>query len=245
MARYVDKEIQLSFQSDYADSVGNQYRLRLNESLNYVKSIRLISYSIPWTFYNINSGNNVLKVQIGEDQKTAMLGEGNYTYINITSALATALHDATGLTWTVTFIPISSKLKFTCVESDYTLLFAGSTIAPLLGLTADLGSATKIATLHNSIDLLPTKEIYIHVNGIQNIGVDGRQDDTSIQVLSLAGFSYGDYIWASDRLAIPSEPSSSTVSELWVSFTNQNGEYIDFRGHPLFCRFVLSYRGLP
>jgi hypothetical protein len=135
---------------------------RINVALTRVRSITVVSISIPFTYHVINSTNNVLILNNGA--YTATMVVGSYNLTNFQIALSTALN-AAGLNsgfsvlynLSTGFLDISNSLtSFTInsVSSQPT-----STLANTLGFTSDATGLT--VTGNTSINLAGPRYLYI------------------------------------------------------------------------------------
>jgi len=124
---------------------------------------------IPYSFYNINSKNNVITIQEIVDATTTItntlyISVGNYNAYQLASYLGTLFPNNR---MTVTYDSI--KNKFTFINSTYNFKFltAYSTSQELLGLsTNDLYNTSALLSLtsKNLINLSPTRCICLATN---------------------------------------------------------------------------------
>ena len=119
-------------QSTNTNETATDYTLDLSEPLLNVLSLKLYSYSIPYTWYNIdaNYGNTSFWLTIpnptpGESpvNLTIYLEPGNYNPTTIVQALTLSIQnagiDVSGLTAPVYINPVNGKLKISLYNATY------------------------------------------------------------------------------------------------------------------------------
>jgi hypothetical protein len=127
-----------------ASDTSTKFYYSINQNITRIKTIKLASYSIPYTFYVINSATNTLSLNGGANLVTIPIG--NYNVSSIASALQTSLAAAfSSDTVTVTFD--ISTLLFTITKTsaftvDSKTDVATSTLAPFIGYTVTSASGT-------------------------------------------------------------------------------------------------------
>ena len=92
--------------------------------------LQIQNAQIPYSFYNINVYNNVLKVSVDglPTIYTLTLTRGNYNANSLITELTTQFTNA-GLTGiTITISSITGLLKFTKTSGSLTLRYSGSTL---------------------------------------------------------------------------------------------------------------------
>lgn len=162
------------------------------------KYITIIDAQIPVSFYTINSTNKVLTVILGANTYTLNITNGNYNATSLITELKTKIATIPGLTATIVINKSTGKLTFT-FSSSVQLVYATSTLASILGLTANL-TGTSI-TLQQPLNLLGIKKLNIKSN--------------SLQVSNFSSENLGN---ASILLSIPNNEAQFNM----ISFTNQN-----------------------
>ena len=70
---------QITIDTRFMDSNSESYRFNLEEPLDRVKSLELISYNVPFNKYNITKFNNNIKYMIDNQEYEYNLDEGIYT----------------------------------------------------------------------------------------------------------------------------------------------------------------------
>jgi hypothetical protein len=162
------------------------------------KYVTILDAQIPVSFYIINGSNQILTVITGGNTYTLNLTQGNYNATSLITELKTKIATIPSLTATIVISKVSGKLTFT-FSSAITLVFSTSTIASVIGLTANL-SGTSI-TLQQPLNLLGIKRL--------NIKSDA---------LAVSSFSSQNLGNSSILLSIPNNEAQFNM----ISFTNQN-----------------------
>ena len=101
------------------------------------KYISIQNAQIPFSFYNINVYNNVLKIQIVSTQYTLTLTKGNYNASSLIIELTTQLTNNSLNDFTITVSPITGILTFTKATGSFSILYSGSTIYNVLGFVSN------------------------------------------------------------------------------------------------------------
>jgi len=162
------------------------------------KYITIIDAQIPVSFYAINSSNQVLTILKGVNPYTLNITNGNYNATSLITELVSKIATIPALTATIVINKSTGKLTFT-FSSSITLVYSTSTLASILGLTANL-TGTSI-TLHQPLNLLGIKKLNIKSNA-----------------LAVSNFSSENLGNASILLSIPNNEAQFNM----ISFNNQN-----------------------
>lgn len=151
-----------SFQTDNNFSV-------LPHKYNNIRSLELKNILIPYTFYNVNSTNNVLTIfKTGDTQnRDVTLTPGNYNITDFLVQLKTQLDSSAGPVQTYTCTYNVNTYKITIVQNSSTfIIFATSTLKHLLGLGTSNTVASITQTMPNVFDLSYTNIIKVFSNAL-------------------------------------------------------------------------------
>jgi hypothetical protein len=107
-----------------------------NQNFNDSFSFRVSKVFIPFTFYNITSNNNILKILSGVTTYTITVPVGQYTITQLLSNLTTQLNALSVGTFTVTAGATSYMITITNASTQFQYLGTQSTINKVLGFTA-------------------------------------------------------------------------------------------------------------
>ena len=202
------------------------YSFNLQRSIYNVKSIQLLSYNIPWTWYNVAYYSNIIVFKEGSGSPiTTTIPLGNYSETDLQDALETAMTSASGVGATYTVSINYNTMAFSIPSSvgDFTILYSGTTMSSLIGLTADTTSTNKSLTL-GTTDLMPIKEIQIRIphmiTNFETSKTNMNQD--LLCVASLSGYQFGDII-RENMGSIDTELNVPSISQLALSIVNLDG----------------------
>lgn len=126
-------------------------------------SVSISNAQIPYSFYNINVYNNVLKIQYLSTTYTLTLTRGNYNSNTLINEIQAKLVLA-GLTdITIALSKITGLLTFTKTTGNFTFLYSGSTLFTVIGFdtTTNYTSSGGILTSVYPMNLLGILKIKI------------------------------------------------------------------------------------
>lgn len=135
------------------------FMVQLPKPIKGVKSILVKSVEIPFYYYVVNNNTNVVKVSNGTVTSTVTLANGNYSITDFIAALQAALIAQAFAGFTVTYSDVTNKLTI-ANATPFKFVLSGSTMATILGLTADTTLGTS-ATLQQVVNLSGTDCIYV------------------------------------------------------------------------------------
>jgi hypothetical protein len=156
MAETGIESIQIHFNSLYANTYNNGLTSDCNFYLNNVIEIpvqhtiylSVINASIPFSFYNIDSTNNVLNYIINSVSYSLVITPGNYNAIQLASFFNSNL----SVGFTCTYNAIINKYTFTHTTYDFSFL-STSTCLQMLGFSTLLYSLSKTLTSSFCVNL--------------------------------------------------------------------------------------------
>lgn len=108
----------------------------------------IVSGAISNSVYTVTSNTNTL-IFVDPSSHTVTIAAGYYTGVTLAAALQDALTPINA-SFTVTYSVVTGKLTFGGASLGFT--FSGSTIAPIIGLVADVASAASVE-MSRPIDL--------------------------------------------------------------------------------------------
>jgi hypothetical protein len=141
---------------------------------DYTIHLSVSHVSIPYSFYNVNERNNILKYSILSTIYTVYIPSGNYTTSNLLSTLKNLLPN----TFTITYSGITNKFTFSNSSQDFTFIYdpnnIQSTCFYLLGFSLKYqNSVNKILISDTMVNLSPTRCLCIsssfHTQNISSI----------------------------------------------------------------------------
>ena len=194
----------------------------------YQLHLRVLSASIPYSFYCVNSANNILVIKIGSNLYTYVLNQGNYTITQFLAELKSKVS-----TFTITYDTIKSKLTFAYLANFSVSNL--STCLELIGFSdvtniALLDSISNSITSINCINLQTNHCICVGTNFISNsITIKDQKKPTIICCIPINSppNSMITYINPSNyKINI----FSSMFSLINIKLLDQNGTLIDLNG---------------
>lgn len=180
-----------SFNSDvYFQFIG----LISEEPNNVYTEISVLNTQIPFSFYNINIYNNILKIQVGATTYTLTLTRGNYNANTLITEIQNKLISQGITDLTLTISSITGCLTFTKVTGNFTLLFSGSTIFKVLGFDTqtDYISIGGLLTAPYPLNLLGTLRLRIISNELQCLNYDSA-NKSAFNVLASIPIEAGNF----------------------------------------------------
>jgi hypothetical protein len=133
-------------------------------------------------------------------------------------------------TYTVTFNNVTSLLTVSAPTTTFTIHFTGTTMAYLIGLTADITSSgvSNSLTFQDMIDILPSKYLNIKLpNMLTTCTSDNYTDQSTIAVLSLSGYSFGDEMREVES-GVELKLAKKNISTITIYIIDQTGFTPDF-----------------
>lgn len=122
--------------SQLSTGTNEDFTIILNPSIKRVRSVELISAEIPFSFYIITSSNNSLQFNDGSTTYTINVPVGNYDGTTFAATLKT-LMNAVSSSFDVVYSLSTYKIQFTRSAGNFQIFYATSTIAMVIGLTAN------------------------------------------------------------------------------------------------------------
>lgn len=125
--------------------------------------ISIQNAQIPFSFYNINVYNNILKLQISTTIYTLTLTKGNYNATSLITEITTQLTNNSLTDFTITISTITGILTFTKTTGSFSIISAGSTIYDVLGFVpgTNYNSVTQKIIAPYPLNLLGTLRLRI------------------------------------------------------------------------------------
>jgi len=166
----------------------DNFTVTLNSSLTRIADIEIERVEIPYSFYTINSSNNVLTFNSGANSIT--ITPGNYTANNLITEMKTQLNVTfAGQNPNVTFSPITYKLTITKTAAftvDSSSSVPTSTASYVLGFRVSSASSTSV-----------TADSVLNISGPNYILISSKYLTNGIYHKTLfSNASYQSVFWA-------------------------------------------------
>jgi hypothetical protein len=215
------------------------YSFNLEKSITRCRTIQLVSFNIPFDFYNIDATNNkIIFREVGDIvDRTASISAGEYGSYSFINGIAAAMTAVGGQTYTVTYSKSTFKITITGSSSDFTI-YSTSTIKDQIGLTTTITSTSKILTFQNEMDLLLYKELQIHLPQlIVNYGVTIND---MLSVVSFSGYRYGQ-IMRENQSSIECILNVKELNSITLSVVSESGWSPNFQSDLSFVFRITTY----
>jgi len=141
--------------------VPENFRVTLNHPISKVTKVKMLNAVIPFTYYTTTSLNNILNFMVGATLYTAVLPVGAYNINTFITDLQTIMNNLFA-GFTIIYVPEQLQINFANATA-FKLVFAGSTMAYSIGLSADTSIGTSI-TPYGVTNIGGTKSIFIISN---------------------------------------------------------------------------------
>jgi len=163
---YVES-IQINLNSYNAISYNNNLTSDCNFFLNnrleipsqHTIYVSVVSANIPYSFYSINSNNNLFSYTINNVVYSLNITAGNYNALSLVSFLNSNLK----IGFSCSYNTITNKITFTHINSEFTIN-TNSTCLAILGVTKTFTSSSKTLTGDTCMNLQTVQTIYMLTN---------------------------------------------------------------------------------
>ena len=238
------KENHIFLNSSDAGTDGNgDYTFTFKDTLTKCRTIQLVGYNFPYSWYNIQSTSNTLKFTENSGSTiTTTIPIGAYSAYPFLSAIQTAINSAGSQAYTVTLNTVSNCITIsTSGNKSFTILFS-STLAPALGMTANISSSSKSITFPLQMNLLSVIEIQIRLPNLINVQESNQNECDILFSIPLSGFSQGDQISSTNSASTELAIMTDTLAGMTVSVVDQNGYSVEFsQNTPWTLSFRITY----
>ena len=234
------ESIQIYLNTQYADYYFNgtsdcEYILPLIEIPDGCHIyVSVVSCLIPYSFYNINSSNNVLNYSFdGVTIYTLIIPIGNYNVNNLVTILKSNLLSG----FSVIYNSIQNKLTFTHTTNEF-MFMSSSTCLQILGfnLNSTISSISLSLTSVNCVNVYSIRTIQVNSNLI-TYNVNKLQKNNFCILCSIpiscTPFSLIEYV---NRTNFKTNLFLNRLSNIKIKLTDDNGNLINLNG----CHYSLT-----
>lgn len=147
---------------------------------NHAIAVSLLDAEIPFSFYQVNSKNNVLSGTIGDSTFSFTISAGNYNVEELIAVLNQEFTSAS-LTCVLTYSAITNAITFTSTGNALALN-STSTALGLVGFSADKtlsGTSTLVST--QGVNLFPIRNLYIK---LQNLNIRNSYNKGTSKIIA-------------------------------------------------------------
>ena len=180
----------------------SSYKWKLQKSINNVVGIKLMSYSIPLSRYNINKNNNILSLKINDEIFNFKIKHGKYSIEEFISELNNELNENKFIVSlnNQDNIIIKSEINFDIIETIMS--------KEILGFKSDCNSENEYIS-DSVIDLRISDKVYLYIDNLS---------ETPFGVLYFNGQSDSQFKFKNEF----------DLEYLDISFRDSNGQEYDF-----------------
>ena len=219
----------------------SDFQIAFNRSFNNVRSIKLLSYEIANTIYNVNNYNNSVRLVENGSTINLTLTNGSYTASELATHLQTIMNSATlnGVTYTVSYN--STLFKYVIVADMFTFKFDFTTnnnAYLLLGYPKEISAEASTLTSPNAIRLDISCAL-LEMDISNNIDTSTPALNCSwLLELPSSGGVHSKYIKTTYENNLP--VSASTIRDMSLRIKNSDNQTLDFNGSNTIFLFELT-----
>jgi hypothetical protein len=234
-------QIHLSASNSVTYDNGYVYNVNIVSSLQNHIYISLKHATIPVSWYNVNSNNNIIIISLLDGTTYNLtIPVGNYTGITLASQINT-LVSAVLPSFTCTFSIKTSKLTFTYstmffinYASSYKVLGFQKNIINSSSLNGSIYSLTSSKV----IDLIPVKCVCVHLSGMNtdNKSLNAPNNYSILCSIPVSSSPMGLIIYNNETFRYNTEQNQ--LSQITINLLDQDGNIIEFNG----IDFIMTFQ---
>lgn len=243
----INKLIHLST-TDYASGFENPAISLLSAilpvPLTQVQSIKLLNFTLPYTYFNIDSTNNALNFMVGTNAflstaYTVTLDTGNYDIFTLLEALRLKMTTLNSNSWVLTCDQSTNRVTVTGALA-FSIL-STSSMATVLGITTSHNYITS-CKFANGVNLLKATQILLHCNVVSSMSSSSNSDTILATVnIPSADFKFGDVINNASTFYSAYPVKFPNVSQLDFWWTNQLNQGLFLNNYDFTVDVELTY----
>ncbi len=232
---------------EYLNEVTFPFKDILTPSKKIIYStVSLTSCEIPYSFYNVNINNQVIKYSVGGVSFTMTMPEGNYSAISFAQKFvvlyATGGH---GKACLLTINKLNGRLALTPTDntSTITILGTGTTAQVLLGMVAGTDytfsfSATP-AEFPLPANFLGPKKLKVYSDALSSYNYDSTAMGNNTLVATITSNAAPFGLITHDHNQNQSILKNTTINEIDIRITDEFSNPIDFNSQPWEITFTI------
>jgi len=166
----------------------SNFKIQLTYPILYARSVRLLSASIPNSFYVFNGPNNlgvrnnnyINFIDSSGTQKTIIITPGTYTFSQLSALIITQMQSISSDTYTLTLNPNTLLVTFTSSSALFNILWSTGTNASQsayyeLGFYPQLDTAAGLShTGSQALQISGPLNIFIQISAFRNVIHDSK-----------------------------------------------------------------------
>lgn len=220
---------------DFLSSVYFQFNgLLKDDSSIQAVYISIQNAQFPYSFYNINIYNNLLRLSVnGNPAVVLTLTRGNYNANTLITEIQSQLTSAAITDITITISSITGLLTFTKASGTFTLFSSGSTCFKVLGFnpTLDYTSVTSVLIAPYPLNLLGTLKLRIASYSLPTSSLDSSVGG-NLNVLASIPINSGNFglIMYENTNNIQSTLELKVLDNFDLEILDDDGNLVNFNG---------------
>ena len=198
--------------------------------------ISILNAQIPFSFYNINIYNNILKIQISTITYTLTLTRGNYNATSFITEIQTQLIANAITDLTLSISSTTGLLTFTKTTGSFTLISSGSTIYEVLGFVVgtNYNSVSSKIIAPYPLNLLGTLRLRICSYELSTNNIDFTLITLPIETGNFGLIQY------TNITNIKATLNNTSLDGFDISIIDDDNNYINFNNINWTMTFVLT-----
>ena len=207
-------------------------------------SISVQNAQFPYSFYNINVYNNLLRISVnGNPAVVLTLTRGNYNATNLIAEIQTQLTAAAITDIVITISSITGLLTFTKASGSFILYASGSTCLKVLGFnpSLDYTSVLSVIIAPYPCNLLGTLKLRIASYSLPISSIDSSVDG-NLNILASVPINAGNFglIMYENTNNIMMPLDTTVLDNFDLEILDDDGNLINFNGCYWTLTMVLS-----
>lgn len=210
-------------------------------------TFQILSAQIPYSFYNINVYNNILRLNINSINYTLTLTRGNYNANNLITEILNQL-TLNGISgFNITISSITGTLKFQHSSQNFTLLYSGSTIFNVLGFDPLINytSTSFILNAPYPLNLLGTLNLRIISDELQTNNIDSSVNGSwnVLQTIPIEQGNFGLILY--DNISKNEMPlNNKYLNGFDIKIIDDNNNLVNFNNIDWNMSFIINIKRL-
>jgi hypothetical protein len=180
---------------------------------------------IPFTFYNVNSSNNILNYSVNSISYQLIITQGNYNVNTMKTFLSANMAG-----FTISYNNITNQFTFTHSTYDFSFL-STSTCFSLIGLLSQTNTSTSRTLVSNrAVNLAPIRCICVMTN-LKTFNIDKTQVNNNNTICSIPIITQPySIITFQNQNNFRVNTYTNTISTLAIKLMDQTGRLLDLNG---------------
>jgi hypothetical protein len=196
-------------------------------------SVAVQDAQFPYSFYNINIYNNLLRISDNGDPPVVLtLTRGNYNANSLITEIQAQLLNAGINHWSISISSITGLLTFTCQNNhSFTLFSSGSTCFKVLGLdpSTDYTSVGGTLTAPYPLNLLGTLKLRIASYELSTSSIDSTVAG-NLNILASIPINTGNFglIMYENKTNVANELNTKILDGFDLEILDDDGNFVNF-----------------